>query len=53
VSAKVAGGDRPTALMNAVGLHSVKPTGKHKESTARQKKGRKLIVRLKIAAGWD
>ena len=53
VFARVAGGDRPTAVMNAVEPHSVKPTGKPKENTARQKKGRKLIVRLKIFAGSD
>ena len=51
VFVKVAGGD--TAVMNVVEPHSVKPTGKPKENTARQKKGRKLIVRLKISAGSD
>lgn len=52
MSARVAGGDRPTAVMNAVGLHSVKPTGKPKKDTVKQKKAKKLIVRLKIAVGW-
>ena len=53
MSARVAGGDRPTAVMNAVELHSVKPTGRPKENTARQKKAKQLIVRLKISVGWD
>ena len=53
VSARVAGGDRSTAVMNAVGPHSAKPTGKPKENTVRQKKGKRPIVSLKIAVGWD
>ena len=53
MSARVAGGDRPTAVMNAVELHSVKPTGRPKENTARQKKAKQLIVRLKISVGWE
>ena len=51
VSARVAGGDRPTAVIGAVEPHSAKPTGKPKENTDRQKKAKKLIVRLKISAG--
>ncbi len=53
VSAKVAGGDRPTAVMNAAGPHSVKHIKGIKENTAGQKKGKKFIVRLRISAGWD
>lgn len=53
VSVKAAGGDRHTAVMSAVVLQSVKPTKKPKKDTVRQKKGKKLIVRLKTAAGWD
>lgn len=53
VSAKVAGGDSATAVMRVVALQSAKPIKKPKEDTARQKKGRKLIVRLKTATGWD
>ncbi len=53
VSARVAGGVRPTAVMNAVGLHSVKPTGQPKKDTEKLKKAKKLIVRLKISVGWD
>jgi len=51
VSAKVAGGDRSTAVMNAAGPHSVKHIEGIKGNTARQKKERKLIERPRIAAG--
>jgi len=53
VSVRVAGGDRPTAVMSAVMPHSVKHIEGIKGNTARQKKGRKLILRLKISVGWD
>jgi len=53
VSANVAGGGRPTAVMGVVALQSAKPIEKLKEDTARQRKGRKLIVRMRTAAGWD
>ena len=53
VSAKVAGGGRPTAVMRAVVLRNATPTEKPKENTGRQKKAKKLIGRLKTAAGWD
>jgi len=53
VSAKVAGGGRPTAVMGAVVLRNAEPTEKPKENTGRQKKGRRLIGRLKTVAGWD
>jgi len=43
VSARVAGRDRPTAVMSAVEMHSVKPIGKPKKDTVKQKRGRKLI----------
>jgi len=51
VFAKAAGGGRSTVVMSAAGLHSVKRTEGHKGNTAGQKKGRKLIVRLKNAVG--
>ena len=53
VSAKVAGGGRPTAVMRAVVLRKATPTEKPKENTGRQKKAKKLIGRRKTAAGWD
>ncbi|MBA7646264.1 hypothetical protein ES703_54026 [subsurface metagenome] len=53
VSAKAAGGDRPTVVMSAVVLQSAKPIKKPKKDTVRQKKGKKHIVRLKTTAGWD
>ena len=53
VSAKVAGGGRPTAVMGAVVLRNATPTEKPKENTGRQKKAKKLIGRLKTATGWD
>jgi len=53
VSAKVAGGDRPTAVMSAVVLQSAKHTKKPKKDTVRQRKEKKLIVRLKTVVGWD
>jgi len=53
VSAKVAGGGRPTAVMGAVVPRNATPTEKPKENTGRQKKAKKLIGRLKTATGWD
>jgi len=53
VSAKAAGGDRPTVVMSAVVLQSAKHIKKPKKDTVRQKKGKKLTVSLKTAAGWD
>jgi len=53
VSVKAAGGDRPIAVMGVVVLQSAKHTKKPKKDTVRQRKGKKLIVRLKTAAGWD
>ena len=53
VSAKAAGGGRPTAVMHVAVLQSAKPTERPKKDTARQKRVRKLIVRLKIAVVWD
>ena len=53
ISAKVAGGDMPTAVMSVVVLQSAKHIKKPKKDTVRQRKGKKLIVRLKTAAGWD
>jgi hypothetical protein len=53
VSARVAGGGRPTAVMRAVVLRKATPTEKPKENTVGQKKAKKLIVRRKTVAGWD
>jgi len=53
VSVKVAGGDRLTAVMSAEVPQSVKSIKRPKEDTARQKRGKRLIVKLKNAAGWD
>lgn len=53
VSAKVVGGDRLTVVMSAEGTQSAKPTKRLREDTVRQKKGRRLIVRLKTAVGRD
>jgi len=53
VSAKVVGGARLTVVMSAEVPQSAKPTKRLREDTARQKKGRRLIVRLKTAAGRD
>lgn len=53
MSVKVAGGDRLTAVMSAEVPQSVKSIKRPKEDTARQKRGKRLIVKLKNAAGWD
>jgi len=53
ISAKVAGGDMPTAVMAVVVLQSAKHIKKPKKDTAGQRKGKKLIVRMKTGAGWD
>ena len=51
VSAGVAGGDRDTAVRRVETLPSAKPIEKPKEDIAGRKKARKLIGRLKNAAG--
>ena len=53
ISAGVAGGGRPTVVGSAVELPREKHIKKPKKDTARQKKGKRLIVRLRIAAGLD
>ena len=53
ISVKVAGKDRPTVVGSAVELPRSKHIKKPKKDTARQKKGKRLIVRLRIAAGLD
>jgi len=53
ISAKAAGGDRPTAVMGVVVLQDAKHIKKPKKDTVRQRKEKKLIVRMKTAAGWD
>jgi len=52
VSAGVAGGDRDTAVRRVVRLLSAKPIEKPKEDIERRKKAKRLIGRLKNAAGW-
>ncbi len=53
MSARAAGEDRSTAVMNAAGQHSVMPIEGLKGNTAGQKKVRRHIVRLKNAVEWD
>ncbi|MFQ5662104.1 MAG: hypothetical protein ACE5F2_02535 [Candidatus Paceibacteria bacterium] len=49
----VAGQDRPTVVMSAAKKVYTTPIGKPKNDIARPQKVRKLILRLKNAAGRD
>jgi ADP-ribosylglycohydrolase len=53
VSAVVVGGDRDTAAQSVASLPRAKHIEKTKEDIVGQKKGRRLIGRLKTAVGWD
>ena len=53
VSAGVVGGDRDTAVQSVAVLPGTKLIEKPKKDIVRQKKGRKLIERLKTAVAWD
>ena len=51
VSAGVVGGDRDTAAQSVAALPSAKHIEKPKKDIVGQKKARRLIEKLKIAAG--
>ncbi len=53
VSAGVVGEDRNTAVQSVAALPSGKHIEKPKKDIVGQKKARRLIGRLKTAAGWD